>query len=251
MDKAIGFELFADMAFFRRGYTTTSTLTYSFPPKTVLAGLMAGILGKRDGYRESFNASRIAVVITSPLRKLLLKQNMLYIKGEEIKSYNNSERRLQVPIQYILHPRYRVYFHADRDLYGQLKLMLENRNSLYTPYLGVANCIANITYLGEFTVSEKKVNETPAMIDSIIPLDVVPLTSIDFFTANVELRVVRERVPVSMDDSRVVSRYSDMIFLEPGPGGNGNDHSPRLVMTSGSYWEVMSSSGVKENVEFF
>lgn len=252
MDKVIGFELSADMAFFRRGYTTTSTLTYSFPPKTVISGLLAGVLGKQESeYREVFNTSSIALVIASPLRKLFMKQNLLYTKGSPGEAYYRSEKRLQVPFHYILHPRYRIYFYAEGDIYDQLKYMLENRYTVYTPYLGVANCLANITYLGEFGVSEKEVNGSSISIDSIIPLDVLPISSIDFNAGNNELRLVRERVPISMDNSRVVLKYSDIIFVEPLLGENGVIHLSKLTLTKGKYWQVSCSSGVKENVIFF
>lgn len=267
MDKVLAFDLSADMAFFRRGYTTTSPLTYSFPPKTVISGFLAAVLGKKNSrYRGVFNRSSVAIVISSPLRKQFIVQNLLYLKGSD--DYNRTERRLQAPFHYIMHPRYRVYFYLEGYYYEQLKQMLENGESVYTPYLGVANCIADITYHGEYEVSEREVSNGSAEIASVIPLDTVPIGSIDFSAGESGLRLIREKIPVSMDESRVVLKYSDIIFAEPVavPEGkepkvahssigsspdNGGFYQSRLKLTSGKYWEVRSKSGAVENVIFF
>ena len=49
----IVFDIWGDYAYFRRGYTTTSTLTYPFPSRTTIAGFIAGILGyPRNSYYD-------------------------------------------------------------------------------------------------------------------------------------------------------------------------------------------------------
>jgi CRISPR-associated protein Cas5h len=54
VDKVLVFDIWSDYAHFRRGYTTTSPLTYPFPTRTALTGIVAAILGLEidQGYRK-------------------------------------------------------------------------------------------------------------------------------------------------------------------------------------------------------
>lgn len=46
------FEVSGRMAMFRKPYTTTSSVSYPFPPPTALAGMIAAILGYDNGASE-------------------------------------------------------------------------------------------------------------------------------------------------------------------------------------------------------
>ena len=63
-EKLIAFDIWGDYAYFRRGYTTTSTVSFPFPSRTTIAGLISSILGfKRDSYYDIFeeNNSKIGI----------------------------------------------------------------------------------------------------------------------------------------------------------------------------------------------
>ena len=56
VNKLIAFDIWGDYGYFRRGYTSTSTITYPFPSRTTLAGLISGILGlEKDSYHDIFS----------------------------------------------------------------------------------------------------------------------------------------------------------------------------------------------------
>ncbi|MFQ6061523.1 MAG: CRISPR-associated protein Cas5, partial [Thermoplasmata archaeon] len=74
------FDIRGRMAHFRKFYTNSSSLSYDFPPRTVICGLIAGILGMpKDSYYEDFslNRCRIGVAIGSPLRKIVQTVNFI------------------------------------------------------------------------------------------------------------------------------------------------------------------------------
>lgn len=43
--KVLAFDIWADYAHFRKFYTTTSPLTFSFPPPPTIAGILGAIYG--------------------------------------------------------------------------------------------------------------------------------------------------------------------------------------------------------------
>ena len=249
MDKALAIEFSADMAFFRRGYTTTSTLSYTIPPKTVIAGLIAGMAGKRyNSYSEILESSRVAVVLLNRPRRLMVRQSLLFTTDS---NYNNSEKRTHVIFQYLRFPKYRLYFYIPNDFYGELKELLEKGESIYTPYLGTANCIASVKYLGEVAVHETEIGGGSVSVSSIIPLNSAEPNPIDLKEIKGCFRIMKERIPASMDADRIVGRFIDVIFLEPAPETRGVSYPYCFRVSSGKYWEVEGASGLRENVIFF
>ena len=50
-NKLLAFDICGDYGYFRRGYTSTSTITFPFPSRTSISGLIAGIIGlEKDSY---------------------------------------------------------------------------------------------------------------------------------------------------------------------------------------------------------
>ena len=253
-ERALAIELSANMATFRRGYTTTSTLTYIAPPKTTLEGLFAGIVGKDfDTYHALLENAKIAILIMAPIRSIMITQNMLFGKsGQENTDINTYPKRTQVKFQYLMSPRYRLYFYDSSPFYEELKTMLENGESYYTPYLGAANCIATVRYLGEASVSEM-IADKPVDIHSVLPLDVMPVNSVDMDSAfQKRLRIIREDSPAAMNDERIVQHYSPLLIPQPPPGWKDPYPVP-VKISSGKYWKVSLGHPrlVEENVLFF
>ena len=40
-EKLLAFDIWGDYAYFRRGYTTTSTVSFPFPSRTTISGLIS------------------------------------------------------------------------------------------------------------------------------------------------------------------------------------------------------------------
>ncbi len=68
------FDLTGAFAMFRKFYTNSSSLSYPFPPRTTIAGLIAGLLGyERDSYSEDLGPEQcdIAVSVRVPVRRVM------------------------------------------------------------------------------------------------------------------------------------------------------------------------------------
>lgn len=167
------FDVWGDYAYFRRGYTTTSTISYPFPSRTTIAGFVAGILGyPRDSYYELFNEknSKIGLKIVNPIKKTRLNLNYVNTKESmhlfEIKS---NGKRTQVPAEFLKDVKYRFYISLeDNELMEKLCSFVKEHKSVYTPYLGITECICNFDLVGDGIIDAEEVNGENVQIDSIL-----------------------------------------------------------------------------------
>ncbi|BBD73350.1 hypothetical protein HS1genome_1739 [Sulfodiicoccus acidiphilus] len=66
------------MAHFRKVYSNSTSLSYYFPPRTTVLGIMAAALGmERDSYYEKLNWYDVGVAALTPLRKLVTGEDVL------------------------------------------------------------------------------------------------------------------------------------------------------------------------------
>ncbi|MCX8153608.1 MAG: CRISPR-associated protein Cas5, partial [Candidatus Bathyarchaeota archaeon] len=60
--KLVVFDAKCFFAHFRKHFSTTSSLSYSFPPRTTIAGMMAAILGyDRGAYYTTFSSEKCRI----------------------------------------------------------------------------------------------------------------------------------------------------------------------------------------------
>ncbi|MDK2946102.1 MAG: CRISPR-associated protein Cas5h [Geotoga sp.] len=216
--KILVFDLIGKAAHFRKFYTNSSSLSYYFPPKTTLAGLIAGILGfERDSYYEYFgDKAKIGVKLVTPVRKKINTVNYLMIKKGESKNlsyFRGLRNRTLVPVEFVF-PKstenliYRVYFsHEDESLNEKLKERLKNKKFVYPPYLGITELLANINYIGEFEVDQ--ITE--------YKLEVSTVLKTEFFKKILKLdNIQRDRVPESFGKDREIKKISDYVFSPDG-----------------------------------
>ena len=167
------FDVWGDYAYFRRGYTTTSTISYPFPSRTTIAGFIAGILGySRDSYYELFNEdnSMIGLKIINPIKKTRLNLNYVNTKESmhlfEIKS---NGKRTQVPAEFLKYVKYRLYISfEDKELMDKLYTLLSEHKSVYTPYLGITECLCNFDLVGDGLYTVDEINGEKIQIDSVL-----------------------------------------------------------------------------------
>ena len=165
---AVAFEISAPIAMFRRPYTTTSSVSFSVPPPTAVAGLIGAIIGLNNGsyeaaysakYWEEMKGTKIALSIINPVSWYSTTINFWNTKDPQ------KSPHIRVKHQFIRQPRYRIYVHD--GLEDRLRYHLENGTFIYTPCLGTAYAIADIEYLGSFPL--QPVSEKIALI-SVMPL---------------------------------------------------------------------------------
>jgi CRISPR-associated protein Cas5 subtype I-B len=168
----VAFDVEGHIAHFRCIYSNVASLTYSFPPRNTIAGMVAAILGferenrTQDGYYGNFQRSRcgIALRIITPIRKLQLSLNYLDTgsRGEvDPKKIRGLTARKQIPIEYVVAEppqttvKYRIYFtHEDEGLLENLKKRIAAHRVVYPLSLGPTYCTARPMLVNEET--EKK-----------------------------------------------------------------------------------------------
>jgi CRISPR-associated protein Cas5h len=210
-ERVIVLDVWGDYAHFRKIYTTSSPLTYSFPPRTALSGLIGAIVGldKEDYFRYFLRKdAKIGCKILDPVKKVRIGENLINtkiaVKMHLIKNRN------QVRVEFVKDPKYRIYFtHLNEAFYNNLKSLLVNHQSIYTPCLGLSQLICNFRFVGEFEL--KSLDEGLQTIDSVVPGRC--LISTEFEEGK---EYFSEILPNEMNESRVVTDYNEILFERNG-----------------------------------
>ncbi len=217
-EKFLIFDIWGDYAHFKKYYTTSSPLTFSIPPRTALIGLISAIIGlDKESYLDIMtkDKAKIAVRIINPIKKIRMTQNLINTKeGYWIPvKRGKHEPRTQIRFEYLKDPRFRIYFnHRDAEVYQSLKSNLENHKSVYTPYLGISELIANFYFISESSIFEILDGKEFVDIHTVIPLD--KETKINLLQPG--KKYFKERIPVEMKPGRVVTEYSEVIYESEG-----------------------------------
>ena len=223
-DKVIVLDVWGDYAHFKKIYTTSSPLTYSFPPRTALSGLIGAIIGlDKEEYFKHFlkKDARIGCKIIKPIKKIRMGEN--HLNADSIKNMHLIKNRHPTRREFVKDPKYRIYIaHSDEALYNNLKSLLANHQSVYTPCLGLSQLICNFSYVGEFGL--KMLKEGLHTIDSVVPGKCI--ISPEFETKK---EYFSETLPNEMNDGREVTDYSEILFERNGE---------KIIANARDLWEV-------------
>ncbi len=203
--KCLVFDVFGDFAHFKRIYTTTSSYTYSVPPKTTVVGLIGAILGySKDEYYDLFNIIKISISVKCDIKTQIIKQNYLKTDGDYNFKKGSIKNRTQIPIEFVKNPKYRIFVIVeDQNIYEKLKEMLKNKKTYYTVYLGITECIADYEFIGEFEVNQTENN----YCDSIVPEEFFNSVKID---ENYDIHI--ESVPIEIDKNRTTKSIKKFLI---------------------------------------
>jgi len=219
--KVLVFEIYGDYAHFRKPFSTTSSLTYNVPPRTAVMGIVGAIMGvESGGFGKSLHVSKLekqnlktAVKVITPIENDRFSMNYSYTKSD---AANKNILHIQVPVEVVKNPRYRIYVSMDDN--KKFREMLEKKETYFTPCLGITEFIANIEYIGEFDAKKlcDSDSETDAInVDSIIYMDY------DFeLTFSDNEKIFRETHALSMNASRNVTEYCEIAYEANGKGLN-------------------------------
>ena len=210
-ERVIVFDVWGDYAHFRKNYSTSSPLTYSFPPRTALSGLIGAIVGldKTEYFRHFFKVdAKIGCKILVPVKKVRIGENLIDTKSAV--KMHLIKNRTQIRFEFVKDPKYRIYFsHSDEQLYKKLKDLLTSHQSVYTPCLGLSQLICNFQFIGEFGL--KSSGEDVQDIDSVVPGKC--LLEPDFEEGK---EYFSEVMPGEMGEAREVTDYSEILFERNG-----------------------------------
>ena len=215
--EALIFDVFGEYGCFRIPYTTTSVVSYPFPPRTAITGLVAAILGlKKESYEHIFNEenSQISIQVLSPLKKIRVGLNLNDTKhGITLKEISKKTKtpRTQIPFEFIKDCNYRIYIWLkDKELFNKLEEHLSSHTSVYTPYLGVAFGLADFKFIGKYKTEKKSGEEI--LIHSVVPKKYIN----NMIVQSDKKYLVINRVPHYMNNLREVTKFEDFIYEAEG-----------------------------------
>jgi CRISPR-associated protein Cas5h len=168
MPEVLVFDLSGRYGTFKTPETTRSAMTFPFPPRTSVLGLVGAILGlpKNSYWADvSFRDSVVAVEVLRPGRRSGVMVNFtqtkdsLVFKAEGImipipknplaagSRGMNTQQRLDLLVE----PTFRIYFGiADASVMDKLEQSLRDHLFAYPPYLGHANFLGEVNFVGRY-----------------------------------------------------------------------------------------------------
>ena len=220
--EALCFDVKAPFASFRVPSTTRGFLTFPFPPRTSILGLIGAILGtpRNEIYLEenSLCDLNIAVIMikipqTSNFRTNQIQTKSLLTIYKSFKIYlpRNLSRGVRSPqsLIFLNDVHYRIFIKLEeknKDDINELESRLRSRRYGYPPYLGRANYLASLDYVDRVELE---------ILD-----DVSKLTSISSLCAIKNVKKVKSgnftiitNVPMSYNALKTQNKG---ILLEPG-----------------------------------
>ena len=191
MKKLIAFDIWGDYGYFRRGYTSTSTITYPFPSRTTIAGLISGIVGlEKDSYHDFFNENNSKIGLISDIK---------------------TNPRVQVQAEFLKDVKYRIYVSLDdNNLMEELYSNLSEHKSVFTPCLGISECIANFELAYDDMLDLNMTTGTNVEINSIILKNTFDI----IIEPRKKYGVVKS--PGFMNSKRIVSKFLEYYYEENG-----------------------------------
>jgi len=208
--KFLVFDIMGPMAHFRKYYTNSSSLSYIVPPRTVIIGLIAGILGipsekytklKKEVYYEKFSQDNCFLAVSNKTKVRKIMQTVNYLKVTRISHVNGSGGGTQIPLEILLSENnpevvYRVYFsHKDENIHNFLKRRLISNMFVYPPYLGLTEFLASIKYIGEGE-AEKNLK------DELEIASVCKLREVELDFSDNERQYITEKMPTGFLNDR-------------------------------------------------
>ncbi|PIP12517.1 MAG: type I-B CRISPR-associated protein Cas5, partial [bacterium (Candidatus Stahlbacteria) CG23_combo_of_CG06-09_8_20_14_all_40_9] len=230
--KILIFNLDGDYAHFRKFYTTSSPLTFSFPPRTAIQGIIGAILGySKDNYIEKLMDTDISISLNKSVKKMRIPLNLIDTKAApavsfgKLKAYHlglqPKRGHTRIRFELIKDPSYRIYFfHSDIDIMRKLLEFLNAHNCIYTPYLGLANFIAKVQLIGEYEASIVTSEEYP--IEIVSPVRIKETMPREFLVLEEGKVYFRERMPAQLKRDRTPEAYSTYLFEPNGKSIRAN-----------------------------
>ena len=236
MNELLVFDVHGYVAHFRRVDSTTTALTYGFPPRTTIIGMIAAMLGMpRDSYYDEFapEKCRIAVSVMSRNRRIFLKQkyiNTKYLNELQLRGVGKfrptalQNIQLLVPDKFDNPLHFRIFFfHKDRELMDELERRIRRRRFRCPISLGPAYCLASASFVDSPSFESLEMNEA-AHINTVIP--VTKIAGREWAGKNRDVRIYREgpmpvhfaRESVKRKTYRRIVGVESYIYTEGGEG---------------------------------
>ena len=217
MSDLLVFDFFSDTGHFKRYYTTSSPITFAFPPKTAIQGVLGAILGiEKESCIAVFQKAqlKVAIQILNPIKKF--RMGIKWIKTSSVSSMQKVEPKPIVQ-EYLRDCRYRLYISLeDKTLFNDLQTKLELKQTFYSLCMGITECLAHYGYVGKVSANVKEISEQLIEVHSLIPFSNLlrESDSVDFLEVGKIFQ--KERCCVEFSSERQPLRFEDFLFETSG-----------------------------------
>lgn len=209
------FDIWGTFAHFRKFWTTSSSLSYPFPPPPTIRGILGAILGfQKKEYIRKTEPFKVGVRILNPIKRLKVSLNLIDTKRLGT-GFNNLARNIrrkgllhtQAVVEILKNPKYRIYvFSENPQLLEILEEALKREENVYTISLGWANFLAKYSYIGTF---EGKSIEKTQKVDSVVPVD--NILNLEFDQTNLQY-LARDKIPLKLAEDRKPLSYTLVVY---------------------------------------
>ncbi len=207
--RTIVFEIKGPYGHFRKPYAPVSPVTYSFPPPPTVLGIIGAICGYgKDEYLEriGWDQVRLAVGLRKPVSKYRTGLNLINTKDNPFFRLKDKNPHIQIPYEFLKSPHYRIFVaEAKEETMEGLAERLSRKVTVFTPSLGLAQCLAEVGFVGEMEAGELEAGEW--RISTVVPLEQVKDITHDREPGR---RYNRFRIPNRMRPGRVVEKYTEV-----------------------------------------
>ncbi len=225
--KTVVFEVRGCFAHFRKFYANSTSLSYEFPPRTTVCGMIAAILGiEKDSYYELFSEEQafVCVQIVHPTKRMSQTVNYMWVKSS--KDLNGSAGPMQIPLEWVTHANgvgrgevcYRIYFsHRDNALQGKLVDLLKENKAHFPVFLGISEALGSTRWVGEFDTVEMDKSEEMVDIVTVCPIDrLEDICYVQGQEPGSARKYMRDRIPCDFSADRRLAGVGQVIYEPNG-----------------------------------
>lgn len=216
MKRTLIFDVWGDWAHFRKYYTTSSPLTFSLMPPTAAMGIIGAILGlskEENSYLRTLNEARtwIGIGVVNPIKKVRMGINLINTKDNYwVPKQRPAGARTQIRTEFLRDARFRLFVSMEHpDLYMELVERIREHRTHYTISLGLSELLANFSFVDEIEVEKKPSGGKAIDLDSAVPVRLVRENGLRIAEGR---HYRKERLPIVMDEERVVTAYEECLF---------------------------------------
>jgi CRISPR-associated protein Cas5h len=228
------FDLWGDLAHFRRYDTTSSPLSWPFPPRPTVFGTVAAILGlAKDDYLGAFQDEGVEVAVSILRRPRSLRISYNHVDTKAARDFGRMKKsggRTQIRREVLADVRYRIFFrHPDQKLQENLTTMVRAHQSIYTVSLGLASMLADFAFVASATATACSLEEETEII-SVVPYDLarhVPTPG--------SAHLLLTGMPRQMTPDRIVTAYQDVLYDARRPNFLVRTHEDGLTAPHVAY----------------
>ena len=214
------FDLVGKLAHFRKFYTNSSSLSYPFPPRTTIEGIIAGILGiERDGYYDTLSPENCSIAVSprTKVRSLFQTLNYLYVKSTG--DLNGRAGRSQNPMEIILprvfheNLRYRVYLRHNAGTLADIESKLRQNHAYYPTSLGPAQFLGKAEFVARVPAKDvvDRIADDTAEVQTPLVASRAVVDSI-FKGGYGGLKLLTDIFPFHFQNGRIPGRNQRLVF---------------------------------------